>query len=407
MGRKILFNFENEATAISPSVIPVPGREILSDFDEEVTGTVRAANGAFISQDSDPTNQVLGGLTRRKGGGLSGRRRKLVKVKQLRPNEINEVEVSSKQWKRGKLRRKALRPTNTKIKHDVRDGEGLRKVNRTQVLRRRGPSNIQLIDNDQKNIVRIGNSKENSIRVAMSEERESDKVSLSGQEEEEERVRSGKFELVESLREDLGEKEGRKVVKGRGRVVIPEKRKNGKVRNVTMGEGRKITRGEGSNVIRGDGRVRKVVKRKKVGGRKFGGRRYDSGEKEKVEEEKGEEGMVVTTGLRRKVRRKMRRRERVENSSRRKGEARHEPSSGRVNTFSYKNLEEASLKNLATEAQFKTWSPKTSTTPVSSPTTGIQKVCIFTTFPFAFPFSHPQLLYISTLCLQQFREAIM
>merc|ERR1719397_163684 len=154
-GKEILSDFENEATAGRPSDKPAPGREILFNFDDEATdNTVRVANRAFNSQASDASidminkatsdygpykepservNEVLVGLTRRKGEGVSGRRRKLVKVKHLRPNEVNEVEVSSKQWKRGKLRRKVLRPPNTEVarlevKHNVKNGEGLSRV---------------------------------------------------------------------------------------------------------------------------------------------------------------------------------------------------------------------------------------------------------------------------------------
>ena len=323
---------------------------------------------------SERVNEVLGGLTWRKGEGVSGRRRKLVKVKHLRPNESNEVEVSSKQWKRGKLRRKVLRPTNTEVKHNVKNGEGLSRVNRTRVLRRRGPSSLKSIDNNQENIVRVGSLHENSNRaMTVSEERESEKLFVSGQlqQHQEGGVRSGKYELVEGL----GEQEGRKMVKGRGRVVITGKKTNGKGRKVTRGEGRNVIRGEGGKETRGEGRARKVVKRKKVGGRRFGGRRIDSGEKEK---EKEEEGRVVMTGLRRKVRRKMRRGDRVENSGRkvaeasRKNSARQEAS---LKKNSFKNLGEASLKNLATQVK-----PKASITTISSPTTGMQQVRNFTNF---------------------------
>merc|ERR1719397_1674152 len=67
-GKEILLDFENEATAGRPSVIPAPGREILLDFDDEATSDY----GPY-KEPSERANEVLVGLTRRKGEGVSGR----------------------------------------------------------------------------------------------------------------------------------------------------------------------------------------------------------------------------------------------------------------------------------------------------------------------------------------------
>ena len=393
------------------------------DIDEGANG-IRAVNGGFYSQVGDgaidvlvtndnggpyqgPSDtEVLGGsLLRRKG---EWGRRKLVRVKHLRPNE---VKGSLKHLKDGKLRQKVLRRSNTKVarievnqEDQVGESNELRRGSRTRVLRRRRPSRLESIEVDRRGGVRVGGFLDNINKVVMSEERESENGGKGGQEEEE--VRGGKYELGESLRR----KEGRKMVKGRGRVLTTG--------NKTNLKGRKVIQGEGRNVIRGEtGRVRKVVRKKKVRRGKFGGRRIDSGEEKKEKKyEKGEEGVVILgirgknydgvetrindrnenegiegneeggrlkddLSLRRKVRRKTRRRERVENSG----------------SMSRPPLDEASLKNLARQevssvqeissARRVNTFPSTnsairSTTP-KPPTTAIQQVFIYL-LPFCF-----------------------
>ena len=379
------------------------------DIDEGANG-IRAVNGGFYNQVGDgavdmlvtndnggpyagPSDtEVLGGsLLRRKG---EWGRRKLVRVKHLRPNEVKAS------LKDGKLRQKVLRRSNTKVarlevnlEDQVGESNELRRGSRTPVLRRRRPSRLESIEIDRRGGVRVGGFLENINMVVRSEERESESGGKGGQEEEE--VRGGKYELGESFRG----KEGRKMVKGRGRVLTTG--------NKTNLKGRKVIQGEGRNVVRGEtGRVRKVVRKKKVRRGKFGGRRIDSGEEKKEKKyEKGEEEVVILgtrtknydgvetrineeggrlkddLSLRRKVRRKTRRRERVENSG----------------SMSRPPLDEASLKNLARQevsavqeissARRVNTFPSTnsairSTTP-KPPTTAIQQVFIYL-LPFCF-----------------------
>ena len=357
-----------------------PTGKILLDFEKWEENVISAADDGFYGQASElvpakamkedrggvgvephgeqPTDELPreklnnNKILRRKGeSGSSGKRRKLVKHF-LRRNEINEVRGESR-----KLRRRVLRPKNTfPVKVMVTDGKDLKigEEFRTRILKGR-PSHLGSIDIDPK-VARVSEFDGNMDNV-FGEQKDGGEGAFSG---------------------GLREGEGGKMVKGRGKTGT---KTNGKLgRAEIRGDGEKVRREEGSNITRGEARVRKLVKRKKLSGRRLGGRRIDSGEREKVEkkvnevrkvktgtrvEEKEERDMPVTvTKLWRKVRRKIRRRQRVENWE----EASSLKNSARQleDTFTVPGVDTLPSTNSAIEVfHSSTWSSKTLREPTT------------------------------------------
>ena len=357
-----------------------PTRKILLDFEKWEENVISATDDGFYGQASEPVaakamKEDRGGvgvephgeqptdklpreklnnnkiLRRKCESGSSGKRRKLVKHF-LRRNEKNEVRGESR-----KLRRRVLRPKNTDpVKVVVTDGEDLKigEEFRTRILK---GSHLGSIDIDPK-VARVSEFDGNMDNV-FGEQKDGGEGAFSG---------------------GLREGEGGKMVKGRGRGKTGTKT-NGKLgRAEIWGNGEKVRREEGSNITRGEVRMRKVVRRKKLSGRRLGGRRIDSGEREKVEkkvnevrkvktgtrvEEKEEKDMPVTvTKLWRKVRRKIRRRQRVENWE----EASSLKNSARQleDTFTVPGVDTLPSTNSAIEVfHNSTWSSKTLREPTT------------------------------------------